>query len=344
MKTFSNKTHLSVGIAILVLAFAVLTMAFPTQAHADYMGQYGYGGSYACSNPSVSHTGFYYCPSTPSYPTPIPQPYPYPVPVPVPQYPQLSVSCYTNTTSASTGSSVAWTASAYGGTGAYTYSWNGTDAFYGSNQTAYMTYYNQGTKTASVVVYSGNQTATAYCSNSVTVYSPYNYSYPTYYQQTPVVQYPPANNIGLDVGCFADPATARVNQPVTWNVEVQGGIGQYTYSWTGSDGLSGSQSSVIKYYDSVGDKSAIVTVTSADGRTGTRACSNTVKVQSSYVAPANPVAPITPPVVPTDEQGNGLSAASLFSLSHVPWGWVAVLVILVLFGTVMYLLFNRPKI
>jgi hypothetical protein len=31
-------------------------------------------------------------------------------------------------------------------------------------------------------------------------------------------------------------------------------------------------------------------------------------------------------------------------LSNIPWGWVAVLIILVLFGTVLYLLFNKHKI
>ena len=33
-----------------------------------------------------------------------------------------------------------------------------------------------------------------------------------------------------------------------------------------------------------------------------------------------------------------------FTLSNVPWGWVAALVILILFATVLYLLFNRQKI
>jgi Mg2+ and Co2+ transporter CorA len=31
-------------------------------------------------------------------------------------------------------------------------------------------------------------------------------------------------------------------------------------------------------------------------------------------------------------------------LKNVPWGWVAILIILVLFATVVYLIFNRPKI
>jgi Mg2+ and Co2+ transporter CorA len=34
----------------------------------------------------------------------------------------------------------------------------------------------------------------------------------------------------------------------------------------------------------------------------------------------------------------------LFSLQNIPWGWVAILIILVLFATVLYLLFNKEKI
>ena len=135
--------------------------------------------------------------------------------------------------------------------------------------------------------------------------------------------------------------------PSTLSVRVCGGVAPYTYSWTGSDGLSGSGSSIIKIYGTSGQKSAIVTVTSADGKTGTRACSNTLAVgrpAGSYVARATTNTTVTTPVVNSNQTNNGQSAAALFSLQSVPWGWVAILVILVLFATVLYLIFNRPKI
>ena len=243
-------------------------------------------------------------------------------------YNSLQASCSANTAYAALGMPVVWTVSASGGNGYYTYNWYGSDGLYGYGQSASFAYNSPGQKTATVTVTSGGQTVTATCLNSVNIGG---------YQNG----YPGTNN-GLDIGCFADPASAAVNQPVTWSAEASGGLAPYTYSWTGSDGLSGTQATVIKYYGTAGDKSAIVSVTSADGKTGTRSCTNSLSVHSAYRAPA-PVQP-APQVQPQQNQDNGLSAAALFSLKNVPWGWVAILVILVLFATVMYLLFNRTKI
>ena len=273
-------------------------------------------------------------------------------------YAPLQVSCSANTTSISTGSSVTWYASVSGGTGSYTYTWSGTDSLYGYGQSISYVYNNPGQKVASVTVYSNNQTITANCTNSVSVTS-YGYgSYGSYYNPAPVYSSPivNSNNNGLDVGCYPDPKNVVVNQPVTWNVEVTGGMAPYRYSWTGSSGLTGYESSVIKYYGTTGDKSAVVTVTSADGRTTTRACSATVNVRgvgTGYI-PTTPPTTITPPptqpaatssvATTTAANQSSFSANSLFSLGNVPWGWIAVLVILVLFFTVLYLLFNREKI
>ena len=273
-------------------------------------------------------------------------------------YTPLGVTCSANAQSVGTGSNVTWTAYPSGGTGYYTYSWTGTDGLYSSNQTANFTYSTAGDKTASVTVYSNGQSVRQYCSNTVNVYYGYggystgysNNNYPVTY---PVVNQPivlAAPNSGLDIGCYSDPMNAAINQPVTWNVEVTGGAGPYIYSWTGSDGITGSQSSSIKYYSKTGTKSAIVTVTSADGRTASRACSNalTVGKTKSYVAtksaPAVKATTQSNSAVAPQASNNGQAAASLLSLSNVPWGWIAILIILVLFFTVMYLLFNKQKI
>jgi hypothetical protein len=250
--------------------------------------------------------------------------------------PALYVTCSASTLYANSGNSVTWSAYPSGGSGVYSYSWSGTDGLYGVSQSMYYTYPIPGLKTASVTIYSNGQTMTANCGN-VNVGGYYG-------GVIPVVT--GSNNSGLDVACYADPSTVRVNQPVTWRAEVTGGVGSYTYTWTGSDGLGGTDSTAIKYYTSTGDKSAIVSVKSADGKTATRACSTSVTVRSATAAaPTQPVQQPVQQVQPnTNQNSNGLSAAALFSLKNVPWGWVAILIILVLFATVVYLIFNRPKI
>ncbi len=259
----------------------------------------------------------------------------------------FTASCSANTTFGGIGSSVTWTAQVTGGNGYYTYSWYGTDGLFGGNQSTTFIYNTPGSKTGYVTVYSNGQTTTAYCTNSVNIGTNFATTYPTGYTNT-------ANT--LDIGCYADPANVTVNQPVTWNVEVTGGAAPYTYSWTGSDGLTGSQSTAIKYYSTTGSKNAIVSVTSADGKTGTHACSNAVTVRaagSTYVRPANTTNTTNTtngtnntvqPAQTNGQAGSQLTSSAVFSFDNVPWGWIAILIILVLFGTVMYLLFNRQKI
>jgi hypothetical protein len=242
---------------------------------------------------------------------------------------------------------VTWSATVYGGSGysngyGYSYTWSGTDNLYGNGQSISTTYNNPGYKTATVTVYGNGQNVTQTCSTSVNV-TGYQTSYYTY--SNPIVRMPIINNnSGLDIGCYADPANASINQPITWNVEVTGGAAPYTYSWTGSDGLTGMNKSVIKYYGSSGSKNAIVTVNSADGKTGTKACTNAIAIRGNSSSLAQAPAPAQTAPAPATQNSNGLSASALFSLSNVPWGWVAILIILVLFGTVLYLVFNRTKI
>ena len=64
--------------------------------------------------------------------------------------------------------------------------------------------------------------------------------------------------------CSVNPSNPRVNDVVSWNAHPSGGTGSYTYSWTGTDGLSGSSQNIGKAYHSEGQKSATVTVTSGN--------------------------------------------------------------------------------
>jgi hypothetical protein len=190
-----------------------------------------------------------------------------------------------------------------------------------------------------------------------------NYSYgtsyaPTYYQDYNVVE-------PMNVSCSANASFAPVGSMVLWTASVSGGNGYYTYQWSGSDQIYGSNSSTDVSYNTPGQKYAAVTVYS-DGQSLTVNCSNIVTVGvpthtngNTLSAPATPApvvhyvtrtivrssAPVAVSTVTSVATStNTLAANSLFSLSNIPWGWVAVLIILVLFGTVLYLLFNKHKI
>lgn len=66
----------------------------------------------------------------------------------------------------------------------------------------------------------------------------------------------------LAVSCLANPNPQSIDNSVTWSANASGGEGSYTYAWSGSDGLTGSASSVQKTYSTTGMKSASVLVTS----------------------------------------------------------------------------------
>jgi hypothetical protein len=185
----------------------------------------------------------------------------------------------------------------------------------------------------------------AYNQNYTPNYSYYpDYGYNQNYNYNQNYVYSPVTSSGLQIACFPDKVSARVGASVTWAIEAIGGSGNFTYAWTGSEGLSSNQSSVITTYGTTGQKSATVTVTS-NGQTITQACGSKVNITSAYVAPRPTNNNYQNPQINyQNQQDNSLSAASLFSLKNVPWGWVAVLVILVLMFTVMYLIFNRNKI
>lgn len=81
------------------------------------------------------------------------------------------------------------------------------------------------------------------------------------------------------VSCSGAPSTAYTGQPVTWSSSVSGGSGSYTYSWSGTDGLSGTSASVQKTYSTEGAKQAMVAVTDTiSGETASGSCNAGVGV------------------------------------------------------------------
>lgn len=76
-----------------------------------------------------------------------------------------------------------------------------------------------------------------------------------------------AETAPITVSCSASYAGSyiHIGDNVTWNTNVSGGDGNYIYTWSGDDGLSGGSASVSKSYTSAGDKGASVTVADHSG-------------------------------------------------------------------------------
>ncbi len=165
----------------------------------------------------------------------------------------LNGSCSVNPTSANIGDSVNWSATASGGTGSYTYSWTGTDGLIGNTISIVKTYASAGTKTGTLTITSGSQSITRTC--------------------TMIVNTPPPDT--LNGSCSVSPSAINVGGYLNWSATASGGIGSYTYSWTGTDGLIGNSASVSQAYQTAGTKTGIVTITSG-GQSISKTCNAVV--------------------------------------------------------------------
>ena len=165
---------------------------------------------------------------------------------------ELFAACSVSATTALTGEAITWTVNALGGIGNYDFSWTG-DNVSGNSPQVTTSYQTAGTYTATASVVSGNSSAS--CSASVTVNAP-----------------PPP----LTATCSVNPDSALTGENVTWSAVPFGGTGQYTYSWGGDDGLSGSSRTVNKSYSSAGVYGGSVTVTSGNETTAISCGSATI--------------------------------------------------------------------
>lgn len=193
----------------------------------------------------------------------------------------LSVSCYSTPSSANIDDNVRWIASVSGGRGNYSYSWSGTDGLSSSGPYVNKVYRRTGSKNATVTVTSGNQTVSQSCSNSVFIYDDYRndyyddyYRYNDYYRNNYNYNY---NFTPLYVSCYADRTVASTGTTINWTANVSGGNGIYSYSWYGTDILRGYNRVNSVMYNSLGTKTAYVTVSSGS-QTVTQYCSNSVNI------------------------------------------------------------------
>lgn len=189
----------------------------------------------------------------------------------------LGASCYASPTLIQAGETTSWGVAAYGGNGVYSYSWSGTDGLSGNSSYVLKSYTTPGTKSASVRVSSNGRSVTVNCAPSVFVNG--SISGAVAPSQIPV------NGGALNVVCSVNKASSVVGSSVTWSTSVTGGNGQYEYIWSGTDGITARNSTLTAMYDTVGAKTALVTVRSGD-HVVNRAC-GTVNV--TYSAP-RPVA------------------------------------------------------
>ena len=88
----------------------------------------------------------------------------------------------------------------------------------------------------------------------------------------------------LSASCSVTPISATVSQNVTWSATRSGGTGTYSYSWSGTDSLSGTTQSITKAYSTTGNKTGQVNVASGSQTTGNVQCSNSVTVCDTAVA------------------------------------------------------------
>jgi|GEM_PF-3201281 len=81
----------------------------------------------------------------------------------------------------------------------------------------------------------------------------------------------------VSVSCSPSSSSVNTGQTIIWQANVTGGngAGSYTYSWSGTDGLTSTLSSVGKSYSTAGTKYATVAVTSG-GQSQTANCSAVV--------------------------------------------------------------------
>lgn len=158
------------------------------------------------------------------------------------------VSCVPTEIDSYTGYETTWKVVLKGGIAPYNLSLTGTDGLSGNSLTTKITYTTSGKKDAIVsgIASSDGQVLAGL----------------TYNCTSANVTAMPAD---LTATCSADKTSIKEGESVTWSANVSGGTAPYSYSWSGTDSLSGTGSIASKTYSAAGTKSATLTVTDSIG-------------------------------------------------------------------------------
>ena len=270
----------------------------PSASYASYTS----GASYV--SPSYSYASYV----APTYAAPVVYQTPvYNQPVYTqPTQQTLQATCYAPNTNAYVNQNVTWVVNATGGNGAYTYTWGGINLNGQHGQSVTTSYNSPGNETATVSVFSNGQTVQVNC-GSIFVGS---------YQ----------NNVpGITATCYPNVNSAIVGSSITWTAVVNGGNGNYSYSWSDNNGVNVSNGTGPTYtttYPIAGPKSPRLTVSSlglyGNGYNGNGSVTVTcqpVSINSGYNA-GYTTTYITPPT-------GSLASLSSVSLNQVPYTGLA---------------------
>lgn len=156
---------------------------------------------------------------------------------------------------------IVWTAFAAGGTGSYVFNWTGTDGLAGTTSQKKHLYTTPGVKTGTVTISSGQGTTSLTCKGEVLPFT--------------------GTTSPLRGSCSVTASSFSPNRDIFWNSSGAWSVMPYEFSWSGTDGLSGSTSQVRKVYTTGGLKTGTVTITSANGEEMDLTCQTRIASSTS---------------------------------------------------------------
>jgi hypothetical protein len=109
----------------------------------------------------------------------------------------------------------------------------------------------------------------------------------------------------LTVICSGAPSPVAPGTMVTWSSIVSGGTATKTYSWSGTDGLTGTSASTTKTYGTAGSKIGTVSVNSGN-QNQTAVCTVQSNLCNTTTPSANSVSCVDGPVPTTNNAPNTL--------------------------------------
>ncbi len=201
----------------------------------------------------------------------------------------LNGACISSSQAVVLGEPITFSAEALGGTGSYSFVWAGSENVSGTGQSITVTFDSPGVKTIQVFITSGNQTVSPECTVEVI-----------------------SSSEGLSGSCFPHSSAVFAGVPVVWTAQVSGGQGRISYSWSGTDNLSGRRRQITRIYDTPGIKTAHVLVNAGD-QSMIRSCSVVVESPPPLNASCSPdlsVSPVGRTLTWTVEVSGGISEYS----------------------------------